>query len=216
MQSSDRRLHYVRKKLLGVFTWSVEVALNTDLENEKEGIFLVVEALLNLGDDLNSLGSPFGKIIKPLITLVGFQGVEPWEFLRSRGSHFSPHEQDVEPKHVSPSIGCCLEHRQPVEVEDVPEELVQQKSHPKFEECFWDRHISLLGLVHFAQLPRCHHLHLVVLYQPAGLLIGECRCVMCAAPFYMTWRAHFSLIMFPYRSGAPFCSIVLTGDWFLP
>ena len=65
-------MHYFRKILLGVLTWSTEGASNTNLMSEKEGILLVAQTLLNLGNDLNSLTGPFGKIIKPMIALVGF------------------------------------------------------------------------------------------------------------------------------------------------
>ena len=50
---------------------------NTDLRSEKEGVLPVAKTLLNLGNNLDSLSSLFGKIIKPLIALAGFQGVEP-------------------------------------------------------------------------------------------------------------------------------------------
>ena len=77
MESSGRRLCYSSKRLLEVLTWSAEMAPNTDLESEEEGIILVAKTLLNLGDGLESLSRVLGKVVEPLITLVGFQGAEP-------------------------------------------------------------------------------------------------------------------------------------------
>ena len=87
-ESSGLRVHYSRKRLLEVLTWSTEVAPNTDFKNEKEGVLPVTKTLLNLGNSLESLSRPLGKVIKPLIALVGFQGVEPEELLGSRGVIF--------------------------------------------------------------------------------------------------------------------------------
>ena len=87
-ESSGRRLLYSSKRLLEVLTWNTEAAPNTDIRSEKEGVLLVTKTLLNLGDDLESLSRALGKVIEPLITLVGFQGVEPGELLGSRGVIF--------------------------------------------------------------------------------------------------------------------------------
>ena len=70
-------MHYFSKRLLGVLTLSTEVASNTDLGSEEEGVLPIAKTLLNLGNSLDSLNSPFSKIIILLIALVGFQGVEP-------------------------------------------------------------------------------------------------------------------------------------------
>ena len=57
---------------------------------KKKGVLLVTKILLNLGNDLKSFSRPLGKVIKPLIALVGFQGVELGELLGSRGSFLAP------------------------------------------------------------------------------------------------------------------------------
>ena len=88
MECLGHRLRYYSKRLLEVLTWSAEVALNTDLKSEKEGVLPITKALLNLGDGLESLSRVLDKVIEPLIAVVGFQGVELGELLGSRGVIF--------------------------------------------------------------------------------------------------------------------------------
>ena len=113
--SSGRTLTCFKKRLLEKFTWRAEAALNADLRSKEDSILLVTKTLLNLGDGLDSLGHPLGKVVKPQVALVGLQGIETRKLLWSRGSHLSFCEQDEEPDHVSPSIGHHLEHHQLVE-----------------------------------------------------------------------------------------------------
>ena len=116
--------YILRKDYWKKLTWSVEVALNADLRGIEESIFLVTKTLLNLGNSLDSLGRPLGKVVKPQVTLICLQGIEPQKFLWSKGSHLTLYEQNEKPNHVSLSIGRHLEHHQLVEAQDVLEELV--------------------------------------------------------------------------------------------
>ena len=72
VESSGHRLHYSRKGLLKVLTWSVEVTPNADLGSKKEGILLVTKTLPNLCNDLESLSCFLGEIVEPLIAFVGY------------------------------------------------------------------------------------------------------------------------------------------------
>ena len=92
VESSGHRLCYSRKGLLRILTWSTEMASNTNFRSKKEGILLVTKALLNLGNGLESLGRRLGKVVEPLIALVGSQGVKPRKLLGSGRAHLWLHE----------------------------------------------------------------------------------------------------------------------------
>ena len=74
-----------------------------------------------------------GKVIKPLVILVGFDGVEPGELRCRRWAHSALYEQTKKPDHVGPPIGCHLEPREPEVLKDLHKEGVQGEPYPKFE-----------------------------------------------------------------------------------
>ena len=67
VKSSGRRLHYSRKSLLEVLTWSAKAARKTNLRSEKEIILPVTKTLHNLGNDLKSLRHPLHEVVEPLL-----------------------------------------------------------------------------------------------------------------------------------------------------
>ena len=71
------------------------------------------------------------------------------------------HEQAEKPDHVGQPIGGHLEHSEPEILEDLYEELMDEKLYPKFEVGLQHHDIALRRVVRPFELTMYHHLETV-------------------------------------------------------
>ena len=118
--SANRIQIYSKEESYGELTWFSKATSDAGLRCEEISILPVTKTFLDLGNDLDFLSHPLGKIVKPQVAFARLEGIEPRKLLRSRKVHLLLNEEDEESYHVSPPIGKHLKYGQIVVVEDIP------------------------------------------------------------------------------------------------
>ena len=112
---------YFKEKDYKKLTWLSEATSDASLEREEVSILPISKTILDLGNNLDFLERSLGKVIKRYVALARLEGIEPRKLCQSIRVYLPLNKENKEPYHVSPPIGCHLEHSQVTVIEDVPE-----------------------------------------------------------------------------------------------